>query len=485
MDDSQLKRSAFVGMLWKLTERIGAQVVTLLVSIILARLLTPEDYAVVGVVNVFFAFCNVFIVGGFNTALIQKKNADQEDYSSVLLISLAIALTLYIALFISAPWIANLYQKPLLQPVFRVMGITLLIDAVKAVVYAYVSNQLQFRRFFFATLCGTLSSAIVGIIMARGGMGPWALVGQKMISSIADTIVLTASSGFRIRLKLSIPRIKRLFSYGWKIFIATIISTVYEQLNPLIIGLRFSTVDLSYYSKGQSFPLALNTSLDGALSTVLFPVMAKVQDETDLVLLYTRKFIKMASYVVFPVMIGFLVVSDSFVQVVLTEKWMPASIYIKIFCLTYMFNIIQNGNLQTIRAIGRSDIILKLEIIKKSLYFLVILITVFFAQSPEQLALAMVVNTGIATVVNTAPNRKLIGYRFLDQITDVLPNLLISTAMGLLIYLVNYIQLGAALKLILQCFLGIVVYVLLSLLTKNENFGYLLQLCKRYIMKKG
>lgn len=485
MDDSQLKRSAFVGMLWKLTERIGAQVVTLFVSIILARLLTPEDYAVVGVVNVFFAFCNVFIVGGFNTALIQKKNADQEDYSSVLLISLAIALVLYIALFISAPWVANLYQKPLLQPVFRVMGITLLIDAVKAVVYAYVSNQLQFRRFFFATLCGTLTSAIVGIIMARGGMGPWALVGQKMISSIADTIVLTASSGFRIRLKLSISRIKRLFSYGWKIFIATIISTAYEQLNPLIIGLRFSTVDLSFYSKGQSFPLALNTSLDGALSAVLFPVMAKVQDETDLVLAYTRKFIKTASYVVFPVMIGFLVVSDSFVQVVLTQKWMPASIYIKIFCLSYMFNIIQNGNLQTIRAIGRSDIILKLEIIKKSLYFVVILITVFFAQSPEQLALAMVVNTGIATVVNTAPNRKLIGYRYLDQITDVLPNLLISTAMGLLIYLVNYVQLGAVLKLILQCFLGIVIYILLSLLTKNESFGYLLQLCKRYIMKKG
>ena len=484
MDNSQLKKSAFTGMLWKLAERIGAQVVTLLISIILARLLTPDDYSVVGVVNVFFAFCNVFIVGGFNTALIQKKNAEQEDYSSVTLVSLIIALVLYTIVFVCAPWIANLYQKPLLKPVFRVMGVTLLIDAVKAVVYAYVSNQLQFKRFFFATLCGTLVSAVVGIAMAIGGMGPWALVGQKMISSIADTVVLAVSSGFRVCLKLSFSRIKNLFNYGWKIFVATIISTVYEQLNPLIIGLRFSTVDLSYYSKGQSFPLALNTSLDGALSAVLFPVMAKVQDETDLVLSYTRKFMKMVSYVVFPVMVGFLVVSDSFVRVLLTEKWMPASIYIKIFCVTYMFNIIQNGNLQTIRAIGRSDIILKLEIIKKSLYFVVILTAVSFAKSPEHLALATVVNTGIATVVNTAPNRKLIGYRYRDQIADLFPNLLISVAMGVLVYGMNGMQMGPVLKLLFQCFAGAVTYILLSILTRNESFYHLLHLCKRYIMKK-
>lgn len=485
MDNSQLKKSAFTGMLWKLAERFSAQGVTLLISIILARLLTPNDYSIVGVVNIFFAFCNVFIVGGFNAALIQKKDADIKDYSAVLWVSLSISALLYAVVFFTAPWIAVLYGKPLLQPVFRVMGLTLMVDAVKAVIYAYVSNQLQFKRFFFATMCGTTVSAAIGVAMAMMGMGPWALVAQKMISSVADTLILVLSSKFRVQLQVSFNRIKQLFSYGWKIFVATLISTVYDQMNPLIIGLRFTAVDLSYYSKGQSFPLALNYSLDGALSSVLFPVMSKVQEDKDAVLRYTRRFMRTASYIIFPVMVGFLAVSDSFVRVILTEKWMSASFYIKVFCVTYMFNIIQNGNLQTIRAIGRSDIILKLEVIKKTLYLMTIFVAVLLAKKPEHLALVTIVNTCIATVVNTAPNRKLVGYRYRDQIVDLLPNLLISAVMGVLVYTLNYVAMGAGLKLLVQCAVGVVVYVLLSLVTRNTSFHYILSACKRYFLKKG
>ena len=484
MDNSQLKKSVFTGMIWKLAERVGAQAVTLLISIVLARLLTPDDYSIVGIVTVFFAFCNVFVVGGFNTALIQKKDADIKDYSSVLIVSSLIATALYTLVFLAAPWVAGIYEKPLLIPVFRVMGLTLIIDAVKAVLYAYVSNQLQFKKFFFSTLVGTMLSATIGIIMAYKGMGPWALVAQKMVSSVADTVILFFTSKIRLQLKMSFERIKSLFSYGWKIFVASIISTVYDQMNPLIIGLRFTGADLSYYTKGRSFPLALNTALDGAMTSVLFPAMSKVQDDKAAVLEYTRKFIRTASYVIFPVMVGFLAVSDSFVRVLLTEKWMGASIYIQIFCVTFMFNIIQNGNLQTIRAIGRSDIILKLEIIKKSLYFVVIALAVIFAGDPVVLALATVVNTGIATVVNTAPNRKLIGYKYRAQILDLLPNLLISAIMGVCVFLLKYLPINAALLLLLQCAAGGVIYILLSILTANKNFYYLLHLCKQYFLKK-
>ena len=484
MDSSQLKKSVFTGMLWKLAERVGAQAVTLLVSILLARLLTPEDYSIVGIVTVFFAFCNVFVVGGFNMALIQKKDADGKDYSSVLIVSALIAAVLYVALFFLAPWISSVYGQPLLIPVFRVMGMTLIIDAVKAVLYAFVSNQLQFKKFFFSTLCGTCLSAVVGIGMAYAGYGPWALVAQKMVSSVVDTLILLVTSRIRLQFKVSFDRLKGLFSYGWKIFVASIISTVYDQTNPLIIGLRFSGADLSYYTKGRSFPMALNTALDGAMTSVLFPAMSKVQDDPKAVLSYTRKFISTASYVIFPVMVGFLAVSDNFVRVLLTEKWMGASIYIQIFCITFMFNIIQNGNLQTIRAIGRSDIILKLEIIKKSLYFLVIGLTVIFARDPVILALATVVNTGIATVVNTAPNRKLIGYRYRAQLWDIAPNLLIAGVMGVAVYFMSGLPLHPALVLVIQCAAGAVIYVLLSVITRNKNFDYLLGLCKQYIFKK-
>lgn len=485
MDDSQLKKNAFTGMLWKLTERIGAQLVSLIVAVVLARILTPDDYSVVGVVTVFFAFCNVFVIGGFNTALIQKKDADQKDYSSILLISILISVALYTALFFLAPWLSGLYEKPLLIPVFRVMGLTLIIDAVKAVLYAYVSNQLQFKKFFFATLIGTLSSAVIGIAMAYMGFGPWALVAQKMISSAADTVVLLILTKFKLQLRIYAERVKRLFSYGWKIFVSSLISTVYEQSSPLIIGLRFSAVDLSFYTKGRSFPLMVNTSLEGALTSVLFPVISKVQDDHDAVLSYTRRFMRTASYVIFPMMVGFLAVSDNFVRVLLTEKWMGASIYIQIFCVTYMFNIVQSGNLQTIRAIGRSDIVLKLEVIKKSLYFVVLLSAVLLAQTPQLLAVATVVNSVIATIVNTMPNRKLIGYRYRDQLADLLPNLLITVVMGVVVYFVNYLPMGAFLELVLQIAVGVAVYVLLSLITRNQNLFYLIKAVKRYFLKKG
>ncbi len=485
MDNSQLKKSAFTGMLWKLTERMGAQLVALLVSIILARLLTPEDYSIVGIVTVFFAFCNVFVVGGFNTALIQKKDADEKDYSSVLAVSLLVAATLYAVLFFVSPWIAGLYDKPLLVAVFRVMGLTMIIDAVKAVMYAYVSNKLQFKKFFFATLFGTGLSAVVGVAMAYMGMGPWAVVAQKMVSSLADTVVLLVTSRFRLSLRVYFSRIKSLFSYGWKIFVSSLISTAYDQCSPLIIGLRFSPVDLSFYTKGRSFPLTINTAMDGALSSVLFPVISKVQDDKASVLSYTRRFLRTASYLLFPMMVGFLAVSDSFVRVVLTEKWMGASIYIKIFCLTYMLNIIQTGNLQTIRAVGRSDIILKLEIIKKSLYFLVILIAVFVSKTPEGLAAAAIINTCIATVVNTAPNKKLIGYSLRHQILDLLPNLLISAVMGVGVHMLSFLPLAPFWMLAAQCCAGVALYILLSLVTRNENFFYLLSTVKRYILKRG
>lgn len=483
MDKHQLKSSVFTGMIWKLAERIGAQVVTLLISIVLARLLTPDDYSIVSIVTVFFAFCNVFVVGGFNTALIQKKDADIKDYSSVMVISTLIAGVLYAALFFCAPWVAELYEKPLLVPVFRVMGLTLIIDAVKAVLYAYVSNQLQFKKFFFATLCGTLTSAVVGIAMAYAGLGPWALVAQKMVSSIADTVVLAFTSKLRLQLKVSMSRIKGLFSYGWKIFVSSIIGTFYDQINPLIIGLRFTGADLSFYTKGRSFPLMLDTALDGALTSVLFPAMSKVQDEKEVVLNYTRRFMRTASYVIFPMMLGFLAVSDSFIQVLLTEKWMGASIYIKIFCVTFMFNIIQNGNLQTIRAIGRSDIILKLEIIKKSLYFIVIAVSVLVAKEPVALAAASIINTVIATIVNSAPNIKLIGYKYRAQIIDVLPNLLIAVIMCILVSLIGYLPVGVFFKLVLQCGAGIVIYLILSLISHNENFYFLLDMLRKIIKR--
>ena len=485
MNSDNLKKKAFSGVIWKFLERICAQMVSLIVSIILARILMPNDYSVVSIVTIFFAFCNVFISGGLNTALIQKKDADAEDYSTVLHTSMLIALILYIIMFFSAPAIANLYDKQILVPVIRIMSLTFFINAFKSILSAYTSSNLQFRKFFFSTIIGTVVSAFVGIYMAVNGYGVWALVAQQITNSFLDTLILYFSTKYKILFKFSFKKLKSLFNYGWKIFVSSIISVIYDQINPLIVGIKYTANDLAYYNKGQNYPGLINSTISDTLQSVLFPIMSKVQDDKEVVLNVTRKYIKTASYIIFPMMIGLFSVSDVFVEVVLTEKWLPIVPYIQIFCFSYMLNIIQVGNLQAIKAIGRSDITLILEIVKKSFYFIIIIIFVFISKSPIVLALSSVVCTIFATLVNTYPNRKLLGYKYRYQLNDLLPNLIISILMGISVYFVKYIEMSKVLLLLLQVFIGIFVYILLSIITKNENLYYLIDYVKLYFRKSG
>ena len=484
MNSNNLKNKAFSGMIWKFMERICAQVVSLIVSIVLARILMPDDYSIVSIVTIFFTFCNVFISGGLNTALIQKKDADVEDYSTVLHTSMFVALILYMVMFFLAPSIANLYSKQILIPVIRIMSLTFFINAFKSVLSAYTSSNLQFKKFFFSTIVGTIISAFVGIYMAINGYGAWALVAQQMTNSLLDTLILYLTTKYRIIFKVSFKKLKSLFSYGWKIFVSSIISVIYDQINPLIVGVKYTSKDLAYYSKGQSYPGLINSTISDTLQSVLFPIMSKVQDNKEMVLSVTRKYIKVASYVIFPMMIGLFSVSDIFVEVVLTEKWLPIVPYIQIFCFSYMLNIIQVGNLQAIKAIGRSDITLILEIVKKSFYLIIIILFVILSKNPIVLALSSIVCTVFATVVNTYPNRKLLGYKYKYQLSDLLPNLIISIIMGIVVYLIKYIQISKVLILILQVFIGIIVYILLSKFTKNENLYYLIDYVRSYFRKR-
>ena len=484
MEQDSLKRSAFSGFIWKFAERVGAQTVSLVVSIVLARILLPEDYSVVGIVTIFFAFCNVFISGGLNTALIQKKDADIEDYSTIFWVNIIVAAVLYVLMFASAPLLANAYKTDLLIPITRVMGITFFINGIKAVLSAYISSTLQFKKFFFSTLIGTIFSAVIGIAMAMAGFGAWALVAQQMSNSLIDTVILFFTTKFHVKFVLSVKKLKVLLNFGWKMFVASLISVLYDQINPLIVGLKFTSADLAFYTKGRSFPLLLNDTITGSLSAVLFPVISKKQDDKQSVLNMTRRYIGIASYVVFPIMIGFFAVAENFVRVVLTDKWLFAVPYIQIFSLSYMLNIIQTGNLEAIKAIGRSDMILKMEIIKKSLYFTVIFLFVWFTNSPEMLALSSIVCTMIATVVNTIPNRSLIGYRYREQIKDILPNLFSSLLMGAVVLAMNKLPIAPLLTLLLQILAGALVYAGISLLTKNEHFKYLLNTATQILHKK-
>ena len=479
-----LSRKVFGGVFWKFSERILAQLISTIVSIILARILLPEDYAVVSVVTIFFVFCNLFIRNGLSAALIQKKNADALDYSTILYSNLIIASALYFVMFFACKYIADLYKQPLLIPVIRVMGFAFFINGAKAVVYAKVASDLRFKMFFAATLTGTIVSAVLGISMALNGFGAWALVVQQMSNSFIDTVILLFLSKIKFVLNFSMERFKRLFDYGYKIFLAGMITTTYEEIRPLIVGIRFSTTDLAFYNKGMQYPKMINSTMNDTLSAVLFPVMSKVQDDLDAVLAMTRRFICVCSFVVFPTMLGLFAVSDNLVVLLLTDKWTPIIIYVKIFSFSSLFTIIQKGNLLPIRAIGRSDLILKLDIIKKIIYLVVLVVFIIWSRTPQMLAIMGILTNLLAFIINSYATQTTIHYKIHQQIADIAGNLIPAAIMCMLVYCLNRLSLPRIPLLFIQVFTGIIVYLALSLLLKNESFFYLLEFLKNTFKKQ-
>lgn len=478
-----LKNKAISGVIWKGSERVAAKLVSAIVSIVLARILIPEDYSVVSIVTIFFAFCNIFISGGLNSALIQKKNADIIDFSTILIANILMASALYVLMFFCAPLIAVLYGKELLIPVIRVMALTFFINGYKSVVSAKIMSDLKFRKFFWSTIVGTVISAVVGITMALNGFGPWALVAQLMTNSFIDSLILTFTSKIRFVMKFSGERFKKLFKFGGKIMLSGFINEAYNQTKPLIVGIKYSTVDLAYYNKGRTYPNLISSIGNDTLASSLFPTMSKVQDNRERILVMTRRFMQLSSFIVFPTMIGFFAVAENFVHIVLTDKWLPIVPYLMIFCISDMMKPIQTGNLQAIRAIGRSDIYLILEIIKKCSYAVVILLFVLFTNSPVLLAVSGIITSVLASLINTFPNKKLIDYGYRKQFSDLFLNFLMAAIMGGVVYFMKYIPLNMYLLTVLQILSGIVIYFGLNFLIRNKSLFYLIDTLKGFLKK--
>jgi len=479
MSETNIKRSVMSGAIWKFAERVLAQAISLLVSIVIARLLDPSDYGAVSIVIVFFSFANVLISGGLNTALIQKKEADKDDYNTVFTISFLLSVLLYLLLFFAAPFIAHVYDQAILVSIIRVLGLSLPIYALKSVVCAYISANLQFRKFFFATLGGTLVSAVVGILLALNGFGAWALVAQQLTNTTIDTLILFIVTKLRLSFKIAFDRAKDLIRYGYKILLSSLLGVTINQINPLFIGLKYTNADLSFYTKGRSFPETLSSTMTYTLSAVLFPALSKYQDDKERLLQYTRLYMRVSSFVVFPVMLGFAGIAENFVLVLLGEKWLPTVYYIQIACFATMFDVVAAGNCETIKAMGRSDVFLKIEIAKKAGYFITLMLFLLLSNSPQILALSLLVCTIIQVVINSIPNRKLIDYKGVHQVSDILPNLVTAILMLLLVSLVGRLQIHAILVLCFQLLTGILVYLLMAILTKNKALAFLVNTLKK------
>ena len=481
MEKESLKKKTVGGFLWRLAERMGAQGVSFVVTIVLARLLLPEDYGTVALITVFITILNVFVDSGLGNALIQKKDADDLDFSSVFFFNIAVALVLYAGMFFAAPLIAKFYDKPELVALTRVISLTMLIASVKNVQQAYVSRNLLFKRFFFATLGGTLFSAGLGIYIAYKGGGAWALVAQSLSNAAIDTLILWITVKWRPKLMFSFGRLKGLWSYGWKLLVSSLIDNGYNQLRTLIIGKVYTNADLGFYNKARNFPQMIITNINSAIDSVLLPSMSKVQDSKETVKSMTRRSMKTSIFVMAPLLIGLAACGKSAISLLLTDKWLPSYPYMVIFCITFVFYPVHTANLNAIKAVGRSDLFLKLEVLKKIVGIVSILIT--FKISVMAMALSLLVTSVLSQIINSWPNKKLLNYGYLEQLKDILPGILLAAFMGGCVYCVNFLHLHSAITLLIQVPLGAVIYIGLSYLFKLESFTYCLGMIKPIVGK--
>ena len=469
---------------WKFAERIGAQFVTVIVSIILARLLSPADYGVIAIVTIFITIANVFVSDGFGNALIQKKNADALDFSSVLYFNVMLSILLYALLFFCAPLIAKFYGAgyEILTPVIRVLGLRIIVSAVNSVQQAYIARKMIFKKFFWSTLIGTLASAFVGIGMAYAGFGVWSLVGQYLTSTTLGTIVLMLTLGKKPLLAFSFQRLKEMFGFGFRILGTRLLITFNQEIRALIIGKAYSPEELAYYDKGRQFPSLFVNNINTSIGAVLFPKIAQVQDDKFQIKSITRKSIRLSSYFITPLMLGLIAVAEPFVRLILTEKWLPCVPLFQMFCLFYLFQPIHTANMQAIKAIGRGDIYLRLEIIKDLIQLIFLLI--FMWLSVEAIVLSMAILSILFTFVNAYPNRKLLDYPFKQQMADILPAIGLSLVMAICVYVFGFISMNEWVSFLLQIVIGGVVYIVLSIITKNQEFNYLVSLLKRKTVAK-
>ena len=481
MEEKTIKSKVISGMGWKFGERISAQAVSFVVSIVLARLLCPEDYGAIAIVNIFITLANVFVDSGFGNSLIQKKNADNLDFSSVLYFNIVMSIGLYVLLYISAPFIAGFYNIEVLSSVIRVLGLRLIVAGINNVQHAYVSKQMIFKRFFWSTLFGTVLSAVIGIAMAYKGYGVWALVGQYMTNTTVDTLVLWFTVKWRPILKFSISRLKSLFTYGWKLLVSALLDTGYNEIRSLLIGKIYTPADLALYDKGKSFPNLVVVNINSSVQSVLFPAMSDCQDEKEHLKALTKRSISISSYIMFPIMAGLALVAEPFVKLLLTEKWLPCVPYLQIYCFVMALMPVHTANLQAIKALGRSDVFLKLEIIKKVLGFAVLIGVINFGVLA--VAISGIFMTILSSIINAYPNEKLLDYGFAEQIKDMLNSAIPLVFMTIAVMGINVFGLSVLFDLITKVIVGAIAYVASSYVLKNKSFIYIMNIVCSKIIK--
>lgn len=469
-------------ILWKFFEKIFVQGVQFLVTIVLARLLSPSEFGIIALITVFIILSNVIIEGGLSTALIQKKDADNVDFSTIFYTNVFVSLSLYGILFFLAPVIASFYNEPQLVSVVRVLSISILFYALNAVQIAYVAKHMLFKKMFVVSLISSVSSGCMGIAFALMNWGVWALVAYNLSLSLLTTLIMLFVIKWRPLFVFDKARFKGLFNFGWKIFFTNFIITLFVNIRSLIIGKMYSAGTLAVFDRGKQFPCLIMDNINASIQAVMLPAFSHEQDDRERVKAMLSRSIKTSSLIIFPILVGLFVAAQPLVLCLLTDKWQEAIPFVRIFCVAYVLLPIQMTNMEVVKSLGKSNVILKMEIVKKIIEISVLIISLFF--NVYAIAWGVVVYNLICLYINLYPNVKLINYKVLEQVKDVFPCLVVSIIMGLIISLFLLLDIPNIVILLLQFIVGACVYILMCYTLKLESFVYVINLIKSKIQSK-
>ena len=455
----ELRDKAMSGVAWNAVGRFSTQGVNFLIGLILARLLTPSDYGTVGMVGIFFAIAQTFIDSGFGSALIRKNDCNDEDYSTAFYFNIVVALICCLCLSVCSPFIAEFFNTPILKDLVRVMSLNVLIGSFAIVHSTKLTHSIDFKSQAKIGLLTAILSGSAGVFMAYKGLGVWSLVYQNLIATILRVVFLFVYTRWLPKHQFSKESFKYLLGFGSKILASSLLHTIYANMTTMIIGKFYSAKNLGYYSRGESLATYPSTNITGILQSVTYPVLSKIQDDEERLIQSYRKLISMTSMVIFFCMFLLAALAKPLIVTLLTEKWLNAVIYLQIFCFAYMFDHICALNLNILYVKGYSNLVLRLEIIKKAISISMILAAV--PLGVLAICIARAIYTQIAIVINTYYTGKLFGLGYTKQVKDFVKYLLGSLMSILPAYLITFTSILPVFQLTLGVLIAFSLYLII------------------------
>lgn len=472
-----LKKKTIAGMSWSSIDNISNTGIGFLVGIILANVLSPEEFGTIGMITVFIAVSNSIVDSGFSNALIRKTGATNTDYNTVFHFNLLLGILMYIVLYFCAPAISRFFEVPILIPLTRVLGLTLIVNALAIIQRTILVKEVDFKTQTKISLISSLGSGIIGIGMVFTGFGIWSLVGQQLSKQLLSTIFLWVYNAWRPAREFSRNSFKELFGFGSKLLISGLIDTVYRNIYYLVIGKFYSAAQLGQYSRAEQFNSLFSSNMTTVVQRVSYPVLSNIQDESERLRNAFRRLIKTTMLVTFPFMLGLAAVAKPLVVVLIGEQWLPSVVFLQIICFQGMMYPLQSINLNILQVKGRSDIYLRLEIIKKIIYVIPVLLGIFI-NIYWMLVSSSIISVFVTYTLNSHYSGKEIKYSTIQQFKDVFPFFLMAATMAILTWTITLLPVHLYLMLGLQLLAGVSIYVGLCELFHISEYNEI----KKYIL---